>query len=818
MPATHSRSSRTTGHRTPPAAFTRKGGCLLALSLVLGVGTLPAAPAAAQAPNADIAALEGLAMPERPETMARNSEGEITIRAYRLDEPLELDGALDEEVYARIEPASGFTQWDPDRGEPATEDTRVWVFYDDGHVYVSFRALSDRPGEIVANEMRRDHRNVWQNENIIVALDTFLDRRSAVFFQTNALGAVRDGLVIDENTRNFDWNTIWDVRSRRTDEGWTSEMAIPFESLQYDGARDQVWGINVHRVVRSKNEFSILSPPPADFNSNGVFRLSSAATLVGLEAPSASNNLEFRPYAISTLTTDRPAEISNDVDADVGLDASYGITNSMTLDLTYNTDFAQVEVDEQQVNLTRFSLLFPEKRDFFLEGQSVFDFAGSGGGGPGPGGPDPTPFLFFSRRIGFASGQPVPIDGGGRVMGRAGPVSMGVLSMQTGAVDALATPPTDGGGGTDSSAEPAVPSTNFSVARVKSDVFERSSIGAMATYRDPSLGGAESNVAYGVDADISPLPNLWLTGYYARTRTSGAAGADPGADPGADSGTTALTGDEESYLARLQYDAERYGLRAERLKVGGGFDPQVGLLRRTEFERSFVQGRISRRPEAISFVRRVSLEGSLDHYVNSAGVLETQQERAGLQVELQSSDRLSLDYSRSFEFLPEPFSVAGGGVIDPGRYRFHQVSTRLEAGPHRWISGSVNASHGGFYDGSRTRLGYQGRMEFGARFAVEPRLSVDWVDLPDARYRVTLLGARPTFTINPRNFVSALLQYNSAADAVDTNIRWRWEFEPGTILYVVYTDARLTRDVPDLAGRGLLNRSLAVKFTRLLRF
>ena len=818
-----------------------------ALALFLLVTPLVPAPLAAQVPNADIAALEGLAMPERPETMATNAEGQITIRAYRIDEPLELDGALDEEIYQRIDPASGFVQWEPERGPPATDDTELWVFYDDENLYLAFRAHSEFPEQIVANEMRRDHRNVWENENIIVSLDTFLDRRSAVFFQTNALGAVRDGLVIDENTRNFDWNTIWDVRSRRTEGGWTSEMEIPFESLQYDPGTEQVWGINVHRAVRSKNEFSILSPPPESFSSNGAFRMASAATLVGLEAPSGSNNLEFRPYAISTLTTDRPLGISNDVDADLGIDASYGITNSITLDLTYNTDFAQVEIDEQQVNLTRFSLLFPEKRDFFLEGQSVFDFAGPSGGGPNQAGPDPTPFLFFSRRIGIAAGQAVPIDGGGRLMGRAGPVSVGLMSIQTGSASVL--DPTGSGSGTGGSggsggtggsgAEPGIPSTNFSVARIKTDVFERSSIGALATYRDPALGAAAGggtggsgsgvasgeNLAYGVDANLSPAANLWITGYYARTRTEGVDGGSGGAGG---TGGTQPASDPESYLTRIQYDADRYGVRAERLKVGGGFDPQVGFLRRRDFVRHFLQGRISRRPESVSFLRRWSVEGAFDHYENSAGVLETQQERAGLRVELQSSDQLSLDYSRNFEFLAEPFSVAGGGTVAPGEYRFHEVSARFQAGPHRWLSGSVNASYGGFYDGNRARLGYQGRAEFGPRFAVEPRVSVDWVDLPGESYRVTLLGARPTLNITPRNFVSALIQYNSAADAVETNVRWRWELEPGTILYVVYTDARYTGaetlteirtgDPLELGSGGLLNRSLAVKFTRLLRF
>ena len=747
--------------------------------LALGLG----APSAAQEPRVGPTARDGLTRVDSP-TPASGELGEITLRAFRLEGPLDVDGVLDDAVYGRIEPASGFLQQDPDHGQSATEDTHVWVLYDDTHVYVALRALDSRPEQMVANEMRRDNRNIWMNDNITVALDTYLDRRTAYFFQTNPLGGVRDALILDETNTNYDWNTVWDVRSRRVAEGWTAEIAIPFKSLRYHPGREQVWGINVHRAVRSKNEFSLLSLAPRSFNGQGIFRLSSAATLVGLEAPDASQNLEFRPYAISNLRTDRPAGVSRDLDGDVGVDASYGITSRMNLDLTWNTDFAQVEVDEQQVNLSRFSLLFPEKRDFFLEGQSVFDFVGqvSQGGGPQAQGPDPTPFLFFTRRIGFDGGTPVPIQGGGRLMGRAGAVSVGVMNIQTGE--------------SGSSDAPDAPATNYTVSRIKYDLFQRGKIGVLGTYRRPE-GGGDDNLALGADLDVTPVRDLWLTGYYARTSTRS---GDP------------LRA--ESSLARVFYDADRYGLRLERLEVEEGFDPGVGLLRRSGFVRSYFQGRISLRPESLASVRRIGLEAGLDRYV-SGGVLETRQEKASLVTEFQSSDQLTVEFARNLEFLSAPFPVAGGRTVPESRYRFNDFSVQFQAGSQRRISGTVNASRGGFYTGDRTQLGYTGRVEFGSRFAVEPRLSFDWVRLEEDRFRVTLLGARPTLTLTPRNFISALVQYNSASDAVETNARWRWELEPGTILYVVYTDAR---DTADGGLPNLLNRSIAVKFTRLFRF
>ena len=429
----------------------------------------------------------------------------------------------------------------------------------------------------------------------IVLLDTFLDRRSAFFFQTNPLGGIRDALVLNESTTNYDWNTVWDVKSRRTDDGWTVEMAVPFKSLRYAPGSEQVWGFNVMRVVRSINEQSLLSPVPD--NSGQGMRMASAATLVGIEAPEGSRNIELRPYAISDLTTNRPAGISNEVDADFGIDAKYGVTSSMTFDLTYNTDFAQVEIDEQQVNLTRFGLFLPEKREFFLEGQGVFDFAGSGGGRRFRGESSPVPQVFFSRRIGLNEGTPVPIQLGGRLMGRAGPLSVGLLNIQT--EDALI-----------ANAE----ATNFSVVRVKSVVLRRSSIGAIVTNRDPSLAGEESNRVYGADANMLFYDNLQVNAFYARSSE-----ADTGGDP-------------ESYRAQVNYDSDRYGLQGELLKVGDTFNPEVGFLLRDDFRRTFASARFSPRPTSSRYIRKLTWEASFDRFVNGANVLETRQEKGNFSI------------------------------------------------------------------------------------------------------------------------------------------------------------------------------------------
>jgi len=705
-----------------------------------------------------------------------SASGRIQIHATRLESPLQLNGLLDEEVYRTVPPTSGFLQQYPVSGSPATEETEVWVFYDSSNIYVSIRAYDSRADRIVANEMRRDNRNIWLNDNVIVVFDTFLDRRSAFFFQTNPLGGVRDGLVIDENSVNYDWNTVWDVRSRRNEGGWTVEMAIPFRSLRYRAGASQTWGFNLQRVVRSKNEFTLLSPPPGTYNDTGVFRLASAAEVTGIEVPEGSRNIHLRPYGISRVTTNVPGGVAREVDADFGLDFRYGLTNSLALDLTYNTDFAQVEIDEQQVNLTRFSLAFPEKRDFFLEGQGIFDFGGSSGGRASN---SPAPNVFFSRRIGLEDGRPVPIDGGGRLMGRAGPVSMGFLGTRVGG------------------AEVGAGATHFSVARVKSDVFRRGSAGMIVTYRDPSSLEGGTNLVYGADGNLAVFEHIRLSGYYARSREEG------------------TREDPESYRARAQYDSDRYGVVAEQMKAGRDFRPGVGFLRREDFRRTFVLARFSPRLASSPHFRRWAAEANVERYVNSRNEVETQQEQGSFRLELHRGDNFSADVFRNLEVVARPFRVAEGLVVPPGSYRFYEGAVGVQLGPQRRVGGAFALRAGGFHTGDRVSLSYAGRAEASPRFSIEPRMSVDWIWLPDASARVTLWGARPTWTMTPRMYASALMQYNSSTGGLESNLRWRWEFQPGSDLFVVYTDGRGGSGVSPLE---LNNRGVAIKFTRFLRF
>ncbi len=733
-----------------------------------------AAPVAARG----LPAIEGPPAPVAPETISRDNAGQATMRAERIARPLDLDGRLDDDVYRTIPAASGFIQQFPREGEPATEGTDVWILFDDDTLYVSGYCHDSQPDRSVATELRRDHNNIFQGDNITVVFDTYYDRRNGFFFQTNQLGALRDQ-AISEGQQLIAWNTAWNVRAATTKDGWTFEMAIPFKSLRYRRPGPQVWGINFRRVVKWKNETSLLTAMPSSYGNAGVSQMQEAGTLVGLEAPGLAKNLEIKPYGLTSLTTNQLAAepFRNDADATAGVDVKYGLTSSLTADLTINTDFAQVEEDLQQVNLTRFSLQFPEKRDFFLEGQGIFAFGDRARVSAG----SDVPIVFFSRRIGLSAGQSVPVRIGGRVNGKAGAYDIGLLNIQTGEKESAR----------------AVP-TNFSVVRIKRDILRRSSVGIIATERVETSGGSQSNFAAGADAVLRFTDESTLTGYYAQTKTKG------------------VSEDGASYRGRFDYAADRYGLVLEHLLVGGGFNPEVGFLRRTDFRRSFVQARFSPRPAKNKAVRKLSWQGSFDYVTDAAGeVIENKTSAVNFDIEFHNSDLGAVDYTHDNEFLPADFTISPGVVVPAGNYISDKVAVSYTLGQQRKVSGTTTASWGTFYEGTRVETSYTGRVGFSPRFSIEPVINLNWVNLPFGGFTAQIASTRFIFTPNPRLSVAGLVQFNAAAHTLSSSLRLRWEYAPGSEMFLVYSDGRDTTDTTPI---GLLNRSLVFKVTRLFRF
>ena len=735
--------------------------------------------------------------PVAPAVIARDAAGVASLRAVRTSQPLRVDGVLDEAFYAQTPSISDFRQLEPRYGEPATDRTEVWIAFDDDHVYVTFRCWDSDMARLVATEMRRDSTVMWQGNDIVSFIfDPFFDRRNSIAFTINPLGGRSDGQVVNDRQYSSDWNPVWSLKTGRFDGGWTLETAIPFKSLRYNTSDTQVWGFNALRVKRAKNELSTLSPVPPSQGQQAVQRASSAAAVFGLDPPRGGRSIDLKPYVTSNVTTDRLGRPLDPTGggADVGLDAKLAITQNVTADFTINTDFAQVEADEQQVNLTRFSLFFPEKREFFLENQGTFSFGGVAVGNINAQVSD-APMLFYSRRIGLDGSRVVPLEVGGRTTGRIGPFSIGAINIQTGDVD-----DPDGPAGPLA----AVRSTNFTVLRLKRDLFRKSSVGLILTNRSVARSGAGTNLAYGVDAQFGFFENLNVNTYWART-------------PSTRSGQVARAGDDDaSYRLQLDYPGDRYGVQVERISIGDNFNPEMGFVRRDNMVRDFALFRFSPRPKRAGAVRKYHYQGSVEYIENTSGRLESREQAGEFAIEFQSGDRLGGAVSHQFEFLPAPFPIGRTVTLNPGGYTFDSYRFGYNIGRQRRLSANLQADIGTFYNGRKTTLQVaQGRLPITNQLAIEPTYSFNKVSLVEGRFTTHLVGSRVTYTMTPLMFVSALMQYNSEFNSVSTNARLRWEYQPGSELFVVYNEERntLTRSFPSLN-----NRALIVKFNRLFRF
>ena len=714
-----------------------------------------------------------------------DAEGNMTLRAVKLTAPLRLDGQLDEALYTTVAPASDFIQMEPKPGAPATEKTDVWIAFDDANMYVTVRCWDSRPPSgWIMDEMRRDSSNIPRNENVAFFFDTFYDKRTALLFEVTPLGAFYDAQASNLRPGSADWNPLWRQGVGRFEGGWTAEMAFPFKSLRYQAGVTQTWGFNLRRTVRWKNEesFMIKLPLIAGFSgAAAIFQIANSAKVVGIEAPPASKNVEIKPYTVGSLASDKvtPPLKDNDPHGEVGLDLKYGVTNNLTADFTYNTDFAQVEIDNQQVNLTRFSLFFPEKREFFLEGQSIFDFGGASSGGAGAGGT--TPLLFFSRRIGLNSGRVIPIQGGGRLTGRAGAFTVGAMDVQT-----------------DDDALSRSPSTNFSVLRMRRDLLTRSSVGMIYTGRSNATVGTGRSQTFGVDANFNIRNFVTINTYAAKTDTP------------------ALRGDDTSYRVQASLNRDRYGLEFDRLAVGDNFNPEAGFVQRDNFRRTQSLARFSPRPKNNTRIRKYYYQTSFDRYVDKQGEIQSRSYNGYFSIELQNTDRITAQYNANAERLVRPFTIFRGVTLPVGRYDFQSANLAVSLGNQRALSGGIGLDVGNFYNRSMTSLTFSGaRGRLSPQLSLEPSVSVNWITLTQGEFRNSVLSTRTTYTVTPRMFVSGLVQYASATRTTSTNVRFRWEYVLGSEMFLVYSDEL------DAAATGfpnLRNRAIVFKINRMFRF
>ncbi len=730
---------------------------------------------------------------EQPEAGAERP----TMAATRVDQGPTLDGDLSDRAWKASEVGTDFIQHEPHDGVPATEQTEVRVVFTDSTIYFGITAFDANPDAIIAKEMERDSR-IYQDDSIILLLDTFHDGRNAYAFETNLNGARTDTLVTDEGRDlNLEWDGIWSVASRKTSDGWSAEVAIPISTLRFDPAAP-AWGFNLQRYIAHKREMTHWSGLPREVGVLGqvgsevqpVHRVSMAGELTGLTGLAQSAQLQIKPFVVGDVGEDPRLDLDPATEGDYGLDLKWGVTRSLALDLTWNTDFAEVEVDELQTNLTRFSLYFPEKRDFFLENAGIFDF------GPPHRRFYEPPVLkaFFSRRVGLDAGRQVPIDWGTRLTGRMGGWDIGVLRVATADVDR------DAG---------TLPANAFTVARLKRNVGERSSIGAMLTEAVPD--GELANRVAGVDFVYKPGPKVIFGGFWSNSGISEEAAASPGDAASVGASDTG----ESAYGFNFDYQGRALTVFLDAQEIEEEYDPKAGFLLRRNVRHlnPLIQWlpRIER-----GFIRSWFTELYVDYYETlDGGELEFKRiDILPIGMRMTTEDRWRIGYVLQTENLLEPFEVSPGVVIPPGRYEFNTVDAAAFTNQTRLFGVRGRISVGDFYNGTQT----SGRFTFNFRISKHVKAETRWVfndvELPQGAFDVGLYSQVVNFTFTPNLRLNTILQYNDLSGDLGTNIRLHWIYKPGSDLFVVYNENWMAED---LRYRQSTHRQIAVKFTYLIQ-
>ncbi|MEQ1910914.1 MAG: DUF5916 domain-containing protein [Vicinamibacterales bacterium] len=714
--------------------------------------------------------------PDQPDgtdkpTPAAVSREQFQIQPQRAGRPIAVDGVLSDEAWRTAPMIDTFTQQEPLNGQPATERTEVKVLYDAGNLYLAVHAYDSSPDHGVATEMRRDSSRILDEDNFQVILDTFRDSRSGYMFVTNPLGAKLEQQIFEEgggNVRgsasnvNKDWNGVWDVASRRTSDGWTAEIVIPMVTLRSPDVPVQTWGVNFSRNIRRKNEVVYWSPIPKPYN---IMQVSMAGTMSGMTDINRGLDLRLKPYVTAGTRYDRNGSVSTtDALKDVGADLKYGLGHGLALDLTVNTDFAQAEVDEQQVNLTRFQLFFPEKRDFFLENSGQFTV--------GTQGLERQMDLFFSRRIGLSdAGQPIGIRGGARLTGKMGSNNIAVMDLQT----------EEFGG---------QPADNFLIARYSKDINRRSKFGGLFINKE-SVNSAKFNRVVVADALFAPTRAFSVHTIAAKSSTPG------------------VSADQNAYHARALYLDTKWQTYAEFSQIEAGFNDEVGFIPRKGIRQTKVH--LERNPRPGGLIRVMEPMFNVIYTTDMNNRLLTRRIHHMVGTRFQNGAYLNVFFNRWFDQIDAPFKVQTV-TIPTGTYRYHELNLVLNSNPARKIYEQFSYSPQTYYGGNRTDTSGTVGVRLSRRASGEYSLQRNDVNGPWGAFVVNLSILRLDFALSPRQTVRTLSQYNSLTRQLSTSVRYNFIYRPGSDIYVVYDELQT-----DALGRPQArNRQFVVKSTYLL--
>lgn len=700
--------------------------------------------------------------------------------AVALETAPAIDGeVLNDAIWQAIEPFGDLTQVQPNFGRPASEKTEIRIAYTKETFYLSVVCYDSRPDELVVSDARRDA-DLDNTDAFLFILDTYKDGQNGFIFGTNSLGVEYDGQVDNEGQGNFNanrqqggtiggfnlnWDASFEVRTKVGDFGWSAEFAIPVRTLRFQAGKD--WGINFRRNIRKSNEIVYWSPLPLGLD---LKRLSLAGTLTGLDLPSPGN-LKLIPYVLGRMDNDYTmVDSKNEYTAEVGGDVKFSVTPSLTLDLTYNTDFAQVEVDDQQINLDRFNLFFPEKRPFFLENAGLFSV-----GSPG------EVDLFFSRRIGIGeNGSVVPIIGGARLSGKLNRTNVGLLSMWTEDVQ-----------------EEGIEENNFTVARVNHEFKGRSALGAVFINRQGLQSDDNYNRTIALDGKLGLGKKARISGFFAKTK-----------DPND-------TINAHSYKLQADYNWNNWELRAAYTEVGQGFNPEVGFLLRSSFRKPEGLVLYHLRPKnqnakILEYRPHISYRG----YWNFKGFQET----GFLHVDNHWEYKNGMEIHTGVNFTKEgvldplidgvePFEISEGVIVEPGTYDHIESQIVFFTNMSKPLSINLRSVIGGSFGGTKYVESITGRLRLGDKFNAELGLQYNNFQLPVGNFTANILRSQLSYAFKPNIYIQGLVQHNTTDKLWATNVRFGWLQQANTGLFLVWNY--------NTWEAGPLNNSIIVKYTRM---
>jgi hypothetical protein len=709
------------------------------------------------------------------------ADGRRSVTAVETQAPIVVDGALDEAVWQRAEPATGFVQAEPHEGESATEPTEVRVAFDRDALFLAVRCVDSAAAGVIVNDIRKDF-PAGEQDSFEVILDTFADRRNGFVFVINPAGAKSDTQIANEGRDvNSNWDAVWSVATKIDQNGWTAEIRIPFKSLRFEPGDGRIWGVNFSRRIRRKNEIDYWSPVPRVYN---LYRASFGGTLTGLPDASEGRNLRVKPW-VAGNTTRATAADDFEPDFDAGLDLKYGVTAGLTLDVTVQPDFAQAEADVQQVNLTQFSLFYPEKREFFLENSGMFYFGDipreSALGAARFSPPEEEILLFFSRRIGLTStGDPIPIIAGGRLTGRVGRTGLGLMTIQT-------------------ESEHGIPGDNYTVLRGRRDVLRNGDIGAIFLSRQ-SVGSGGSNQVTGADANFRFVRALSVNGFLARSFT-----------PGVRSGEVAGKGS-------ISWNANTLHTQYSFLTIGDNFRDDIGFVKRVGIRKHFGDFGVRKRPESLrrAGIRELHPHARANIYMDQSNVKVSHANHVAMAVFFESGAWFEVQWNPRYERITTPFQIRPDQAFPVGSYQWNEYALEMETNHSRKVSGSALLTGGGFWNGTQksAQVGVIYRPSYHLTF--DTALQRNDIDLPFPMHPFTtnLVTSRIGYAFNTRTFLDTLLQYNTDLNQFNANVRFDIIHRPLSDLFIVYNEQQLTNQpTPVNPGRGLI-----VKYTHMLTF